>query len=78
MLLLWFWSTATDVAMALTSIETFYCQDIFAKLILYGTILVLTINQVLCPVCHALSEFCLINTSTGFPFGLQVLDYNSY
>jgi hypothetical protein len=57
MLLLWFWSAATDVAMALTRIETFYCQDIFTKLILYGSILVLTINRVLFPVCIALSDF---------------------
>jgi hypothetical protein len=57
MLLLLFWSTATDVAMTLTRIETFYCQDTFTKLILYGTILVVNTNQVLCSICHALSDF---------------------
>ncbi len=34
MLLLWFWSTTTDVAMTVTRIETFYGQDTFTKLIL--------------------------------------------
>jgi hypothetical protein len=43
-------------------------------------------DQLLCAVCHALSEFCLISTRTEFPFGstgsrlgIQIVtDYHSY
>jgi hypothetical protein len=74
-------------------LKAFYCQDTLTKVIYCDFIRMLTIkqlfkqtDQLLCTVCHALSEFCLISTRTEFSFGSSgsrlgipiVTDYHCY
>ena len=63
------------VAMSVPELKAFYCQDTLTKVIYCDFIRMLTIqqlfkqtDQLLCAVCHALSEFFLISTRTEFPF----------